>query len=363
MEERILKKTAIFVASISLAACMALPFFPDLNKASLEFIADVKEYRTKTRAQRMNMTGLELMAYNNEQVEKETGKKLSLKSQIRLELPLGVSGSDLTITNDPLAQTIAVKIPYAGEEYIYEYPILGNGGHMESMEYKYEGNYGIVEFLMEKVYEVDSSYDNDYLYINFLTPHMAYDKVVVIDAGHGGDDAGAIKQGISEKDINLDIVLQLKEILDASEESVGIYYTRTKDETVGKEQRIRLANNTEADLFLSIHANTTQSGRMSSINGTQVMYGEQDLKPPNDSKGLAEICLEEVTGALLSSNKGTVAENDGYMLLGSNVPTALIKVGFMTNQTELEKLCSREYQNRAAQGIYQAIVRAFAEGY
>ena len=62
-----------------------------------------------------------------------------------------------------------------------------------------------------------------------MTPHEVYDKVVVIDAGHGGRAVGANKQGINEKDIDLAIVLKLKEIFDNSDQNIGVYYTRTDD--------------------------------------------------------------------------------------------------------------------------------------
>ena len=64
-----------------------------------------------------------------------------------------------------------------------------------------------------------------------------------------------------------------------------------------------------------------------------------------------------------SSNKGLVEGNEIYIIRSSEAPVALIEVGFMTNQTELNNLRSKEYQMKVAQGVYNAIMRAFAEGY
>ena len=161
----------------------------------------------------------------------------------------------------------------------------------------------------------------------------------------------------------MDIVLKLKEIFDAKDDrSVGVYYTRTEDVNPSFENRVGLANKSGADLFISIHNNATQSGRMSNINGTQVMYDELD-EDFLGSRGLAQICLEEVTAQTGSSNKGIVEGNDIFIIRSSHVPAALIEVGFMTNQTELNNLKSEEYQEKVAQGIYNAVMRAFAEGY
>lgn len=364
MEERILKKTAIFIMMISLAVCGTISYFPRLKTASEEFLTAMKEYQTKTKAEKLNMSGLEIMEYNNEQVRKETKEEPSFPGQVRLQLPLGVSGSDLTVTENYVTQTVDIRIPYAGEDYFYEYPILGSGDGILSLTYDFHKSYGIVRFTTEKVCELSKSYDGDYLYIDFLTPQELYDKVIVIDAGHGGNDPGTKKQGICEKDINLDILLRLKELFDASEDpSIGIYYTRTADINPETENRIGLANKSDADLFLSIHNNSTNSGRMSSINGTQVMYEEACAEKDPKVRDWAQICLEEVTAATGSSNKGLVAVGEDAMLGNSQAPAACIEVGFMTNQAELDLLRSRDYQSKAAQGIYNAVMRALEEGY
>lgn len=331
-------------------------------------LSEIKEYRTKTQAERLNMTGLELLAYNNEKAMEEEEVKvieeLELTSQLRLELPLGVDGSDLEVTQDYVTQTIDVKIPFANEEYFYEYPMIGKSDNIDNLTYESYDGYGIIEFVTNKVYELDTSFDSEYYYIDFLKPKEIYDKVVVIDAGHGGSVPGATKQGIYEKDLNLAIVLQLKNLFEeAGNESIKVYYTRTEDVNPNFEHRVNLANNTEADLFISVHNNSTQSGRMSSICGTQVMYDELKSDEVQGSKRLAQICLEEVTASAESSNKGLVEGNEIYIVRSSEVPVALIEVGFMTNQEELDKLQTIEYQKKVATGIYNAIERAFAEGF
>lgn len=363
MEEKILKRTATFLMAMSIVVCVLVFYFPKLGSASEEFVVAVREYWSKSQAERLNMTGLELLEYNNAQAKEEANSS-DFSSQLRLELPLGVTGDKLKVTQDYVTQTIDIQIPYADEEYFYEYPMLGRSDNIDSLNYESREGYGVVEFVTNEVYELSTSYDEDYYYIDFLTPQEVYDKVVVIDAGHGGNAPGATKQGIYEKDIDLDIVLKLKEIFDASEDkSIGVYYTRTEDVNPSFENRVGLANKSHANLFISVHNNSTQSGRMSSINGTQVMYDELKENEEMGTKGLAQICLEEVTAMTGSSNKGLVGGNDIFIIRTSEVPVALIEVGFMTNQTELNNLKTEAYQERVAQGIYNAIMRAFEEGY
>ncbi len=314
MEEKILKRTAVFLTLISVLICGTIFYFPQLRAVSELWVAAMEEYKLKITAEQMNMTGLELLEYNNDQAKQQEAKDISFDSQLRLELPLGVPGNELKISQDYVTQTIDIKIPFADSEYFYHYPMLGRSDNIDSLTYEGREGYGVVEIVTSQVFEVD-------------------------------------------------IVLKLKEIFDAKDDrSVGVYYTRTEDVNPSFENRVGLANKSGADLFISIHNNATQSGRMSNINGTQVMYDELD-EDILGSRGLAQICLEEVTAQTGSSNKGIVEGNDIFIIRSSHVPAALIEVGFMTNQTELNNLKSEEYQEKVAQGIYNAVMRAFAEGY
>ena len=214
------------------------------------------------------------------------------------------------------------------------------------------------------MFEVQSTFADGYLYIDFLAPHDIYDKVVVIDAGHGGRMPGATIQNKCEKDIDLAIVLQLKQIFEENpNDKIGVYYTRTDDSNPSFEQRVELANKADADIFISVHNNSTVSGKMSSVNGTAVMYDELREETPQGTKALAQICVDEVSGVLGSRNRGIINGNEIYIIRNSKVPVALIEVGFMTNQAELNNLTSEDYQKKAAQGIYNAIMRAFNEGF
>ena len=159
-------------------------------------------------------------------------------------------------------------------------------------------------------------------------------------------------------------VQNILELFDeAGDESVGVYYTRTDDSNPSLEQRVDMANKAGADLFISVHNNSTKSGRMSSINGTAVMYDEEKASEENGSMQLAQICLEEMTAALGSTSKGIVKGHEIYIIRTAEMPVALIEVGFMTNQDELNRLNDEAYQKEAAQAIYNAIYRAFQEGY
>ena len=358
MEERILKRTALTVMAAAIAACILVPALPYILKAADALAVAMEDEQTKEEKKKRKMSGVELLEYNNGKAEEEWEKDALLADGLRLELPLGVTGNDLEVAGDYLTQTVTVSIPYAGESYLYDYPMLGQNDIMESIDFESQKKYGILKMKMNQVYELNTSYNEDYFYIEFLTPHEVYDKVIVIDAGHGGEDFGVVKMGISEKDIDLDIVLKLKEIFDeANDTSVGVYYTRTTDTDLDAQIRKRLARKTNADFFVSVHNSSTQSGMMSSIHGTQVMYDET----VEGSQRLAQIFQKEITDILESSDKGIRPAEEADDFGDCGVPAVQIEVGFMTNQAELASLCSQEYQKKAAQGIYQALLAAIKE--
>ena len=138
--------------------------------------------------------------------------------------------------NDYVKQLITIRIPDVGKDYFRQHPLLGRSDYINDL---YMEN-GVIEITMDAVYEVKTAVKKGFLYVNFLTPRQVYDKVIVIDAGHGGGAPGAIKQGIMEKDINLSIVLELKKLLDENDRDIGVYYTRTGDSNPTFEQRAQL---------------------------------------------------------------------------------------------------------------------------
>lgn len=354
MEEKALKIAAVFLLLLTAAGCVGITYFPQLHKwaeeRQEERLAEAEFAESKTQ-----MNELELLETD------EPGEEEGMSGQLRLRLPDGVEAEQISITNDYVTQTVQIRIPGADSAYFDSYPIAGSSDHIDDLAYTRAGEEGIIEITMDRVYELDIAQKEEYYYFNFLTPQEVYDKVIVIDAGHGGRAPGNVKQGVLEKDINLAIVLELKELLDQEDGNIGVYYTRTDDSNPTFEQRVQLANKSDADLFISVHNNSTSSGRMSSTSGTLVMYDEEDLTLR--SMDLAQICLEEVTGAIESRDRGLMEGHSIYIIRNSEVPVALIEVGFMTNQNELELLETEDYQAEIAQGIYNAIFRAFEEGF
>lgn len=284
------------------------------------------------------------------------------EDKLNIELPEGVAGQEVQITNDYVNHTLYVRFPVAVDNYSENYIVRGSSNHIANLTYYKENGEGVLEIKLDKTYEHFYSYQDGFLRLEFKDLHEVYEKIVVVDAGHGGTQPGAVKKDICEKDLNLGIVLQLKELLDEVEsKKLKVFYTRLEDTNPSLADRADMANQLEADLFISIHNNASADGRFSNVNGTMVLYSES--QDENASKRLAQICLENVNESTGSKNLGLIKGDDIYIIRTSKVPVALIEVGYMTNTKELNNLCDTEYQRKAAEGIYNAIMQAFEEGF
>lgn len=355
MEKKVVKTISILISFCTLVVCMTLWYMPRIHAQEISSQEQTEEKPVELDAQNSK---------NKADLIPQENVSDSFPQQLRIQLPDGDSQNNITISNKYITQTIDITIPGADENYLYEYPMIGKCNNIDNLTFESQDNTGVLEITMDKVFELSTTYKDNYLYIDFLSPHQVYKKVVVIDAGHGGNMPGAFIHGSYEKDIDLAIALQLKALFDANQDkSIGVYFTRTDDSNPSFEERVGLANKTNADLFISIHNNSTMSGKMSSINGTTVMYDEEKQDQEHGTKQLAQICVDQMSGILGSRNRGVVAGHDIYIIRNSISPVALIEVGFMTNQNELKELNSLDYQKKAAQGIFNSIEEAFKEGF
>lgn len=355
MYENVLKIITVPMILLTIAACFGMKYLPEVHEQALR-TAEIEAWLEE------QMKNEEVVAVNQVEVPIDIVESEELGGQVRIQLPDGIGREDIKIDNDYLSQTVYISFEADTDDYFSNHKISGSSDHIAALSYYNEGKKGVIALGLDKVYELQTDVVAQDLYLDFIDPHELYDKVIVVDAGHGSKASGAVKMKIEEKNIDLAIVLELKRIFDENADNIKVYYTRTDDSNPTLKQRAQLANLSNADLFISIHNNSSDSGNFSSLNGTQVLYSESD-KSDLSSKKLATICLNNVVEALGSRKIGLLKGDEIYIIRSSEVPVALIEVGFMTNRDELEKLDSHDYQKKAAQGIYNAIKEAFEKGY
>ena len=193
--------------------------------------------------------------------------------------------------------------------------------------------------------------------------------VIVIDAGHGGEDGGASANGLLEKDINLSIALKLRDMLTISGYKVVMtrdsdvsVYDSTADTTREKKvsdlkNRAEMINSSKNNILVSIHQNKFEQ---SQYFGTQMFYSKNDPK----SAVLAEELRKSVTGMLQPDNKRELKQADSniYILDKAQVPAVIVECGFLSNEEEAKKLADSDYQQKMAFSIYSGIIGYMNKG-
>ncbi len=191
---------------------------------------------------------------------------------------------------------------------------------------------------------------------------------IIIDAGHGGFDGGAVaNDGTIEKDINLNISLALEKLLSSA--GYEVIMTRQNDastednseERIAKrkksdlENRLKVINSNKDALFVSIHLNkfTTSAAR-----GSQIFYGGKN----DDSKKLADSIQGSFVNLIQPENKrvSKKANSSTYLLYHSPIPSVIVECGFLSNKAELENLKNTDYQNKLAFAIFCGITDFFS---
>ncbi|CDF58850.1 N-acetylmuramoyl-L-alanine amidase CwlD [Thermobrachium celere] len=199
------------------------------------------------------------------------------------------------------------------------------------------------------------------LYIAKPALSLNTNRVIIIDAGHGGIDPGAIgRDGTIEKDINLSISLKLKAYLEDAgftcimirEVDEGLYseYGRVRDKkNEDLRNRRQFIKKYKADLFISIHLNFFPESQY---------YGAQVFYPKNDSKSeeIAKLIQSELIKTLNRGNKREAkGTNDIYVIRDNEIPSVLVECGFLSNYEEEQLLKREDYQNKIAWAIFKGI--------
>jgi N-acetylmuramoyl-L-alanine amidase len=217
---------------------------------------------------------------------------------------------------------------------------------------------------------------------------------IVIDAGHGGHDSGTLGAGgIEEKDVVLDVALRLGKLL---HDRLGaeVVYTRDDDTFVPLETRTAIANKAQADLFISVHANSSSDP---SVKGVEVYYlnftsdpeamkvaGRENAVSTESVHELSDLVKKIALKDKIDESKELAADVDASLyaglrrgnpelrnrgvkkapfvvLIGANMPSILAEISFVTNPDTAEKLETPEYRERVAESLYRGIA-VYAQG-
>jgi N-acetylmuramoyl-L-alanine amidase len=212
---------------------------------------------------------------------------------------------------------------------------------------------------------------------------------IVIDAGHGGHDTGTIgPTGLMEKDLCLDVALRLGKIIQQRLPGADIVYTRSDDTFIPLEERTNIANQAKADLFISIHANSSQDHAARGVetyylnlkgsaeamevaarenaSSDQGVHDLEDLvkkiarnEKIDESKEFAEDIQDSLAKRMQKTSKTVkdrgVRKAPFVVLIGADMPSILTEISFLSNPADEKLLKQPEYRQRVAEGLYQGM--------
>lgn len=249
-----------------------------------------------------------------------------------------------------------------------------------------------IVFSGEKVSDRDAREMDRDLVSGIIDPKDFLIRTVVIDPGHGGKDPGAIgKNGLREKDVNLEVALKVEALLKKS--GLKVVMTRNRDTYVPLSDRTNKANHSNANLFVSIHCNSSRKRELQGFEAYFLSAAKTDHEravahrenlsvrfedPSLDSTSLddlqfifwdlaqneflreseewAEIMSAEFTNGSESNNRREVRQAGFFVLNGAKMPSLLLELGYISNSKEEKLLSDKGYQHDLADRIYRGIV-------
>lgn len=276
-------------------------------------------------------------------------------SYLCVPLPEKCGAEDILVENHYMDKELCIVVNGVKGEFYEENAISGNRGMVRQGLYEAARGSTKLIFQLTGIYECRTIFEDHHLYISFLPPREVYEKIVVVDPACGGANVGISAQGLLEKDISLGIARKLKERLDQSD--IKAYYTRIDDVNPGEEARTALANETRADMYIRIQVDSDDD---SSVYGTTTVYNGNYFIPGFGSVELADLLEREVVTSIKGKALGlSEAQAQEYALRNVTIPAAAVKAGCVTNKQEATLLGREEYQDKIAEGIYQAILNAY----
>ena len=171
-------------------------------------------------------------------------------------------------------------------------------------------------------------------------------KIICIDAGHGGSDSGAVGNGVIEKNVALNAVLSIGELL--KKQGFDVIYTRNSDVYVNLNERCRIANFKNVDLFISVHINSATN---TNAKGTETLCYSKNK--------FAEIVQKNLISVLKTNDRGLKERKDLAVLNGTKMTAVLLELGFLSNKDEANLIKSSLFIDNVTTAVVKSVCLYF----
>lgn len=299
-----------------------------------------------------------LITFNNTVPDANTEYSLNIK------VPQEVFYSEITNEDLYYKNQIIIRIPGDYRDFYNSNPLSSTNSVVKSVSVGYKNSMTEITITTTKL-QGYKLYDlNGTVGVVIGNPKDIYKNIVVLDAGHGGTDPGAMRKlngvTINEKDVNFKIMYELtQKYFNAEGSEIKAYYSRYDDTKVDLYARADFTKTVGADLFVSLHMNANNS---SSPKGTEIYYtGSNKSTSCNglNSKILANMFLNSLP-AKVGTDKRYIADKSLAVCRTNTVPAILVELGFMSNPSDLALMVKPDFQEKTAKAIYETLCEVFS---
>lgn len=346
MQQKLMKKTTVLVCLFSV---IALGLIIGLSTTKVVTITEVAQDEVVRTGDEIDPQASSADPENALAFDTETAT-----DYLCIPLPEGSKAEEITIENHYMDQELYVLIQNVQESFYAEHALMENRTGVEAGFYHETEDGVALVFELTQVYEYRTVFENNELYISFLNPREIYNRIVVIDPSCGGLDRGEEGNGVIEKELTLQIAKKLKEKLDESK--IKAYYTRMDDVNPDAEQRVELANEVKADMYIEISVDSREE---EAVYGVSTVYNDQYFIPGFGSVELADLLERELASEIKTKALGLEKASEESKLRYATVPAAEVRVGCLSNKQEAILLKREDYIEKIANGIYNAIISSY----
>ncbi len=355
MQKNGLMKSTLAYCIVFVAAAMSIMLYYAATKTV--GVADLAQDEVVRPAEQKEDSAPVVTAKGNEIVIDRAAQNTNY---FCIPMPESVKAEEVVLENHYMDKELWVSISVEQtkeyEAFYKAQSVYGNcesvtDGHLEA-----EKDRICLRFALNGVYEYRSIFENHTLYVEFVPSKEMYEKIIVIDPAYGGEEHGVTADGILSKNITLDVAKALKTMFDESD--IKVYYTRMDDSNPTAQNRVELAAATKADMMIRIEVSGDENSK---LYGTSAVYNSKFFIPGFGNVELADLLEREVVTSISGKACGLFeSQQEDQVMNSATVPAAAIRVGYLTNSQEAILLQREDYIKRIAEGIYNAVIKAYA---
>ncbi len=315
--------------------------FAGLSAASLCFAASLPANEVPVREGMLRR-----LTEKTDMTEEVSNRDADRTGYLTIPLPEGIGEDNVSVAVEDSEQKIKIAISDVPVYFYHRNFLSGDMKNIRNIRYGYENQVAKIELDTDGIYEPDTVFENGNLYFGLKEIREVYKMVAAIDTGHGGSEEGSVAYGITERDISERCAGKLAE--EFEKQGIKTYFTHSYDENADIPTRLQEAESVSADVIISIHTNADSR--------TRVTHGIQVVSQEENSEKAAEMAGKLAEALDLSIAPGDDNSGVPEIVSAASCPVYFIRLGYITNKAEAEKMASEEFADKAAETITASIL-------